>query len=158
MLQLHYPCTQIYVEMKSTNSLAKTPKQFPQRLLSQLHKQFRELLSRRNSIWPLPARWPHLTMFSSAAFQPRNQDVLRPRYCCHIGPFSFALLHQVVPQIGFAISSHVVSVMKICLIPPRQQVFIECLVGVGCWKYFSWAMCCGGWLGGAFKDSFRLVL
>lgn len=141
MWPLHYPCTQAEVERKCTKSLARTPKQFPQRLMSQLHERFQKLLSQRNSIWPFPACCPHLTTFSSAAFQPRNQDVLRPWCCCHSGPFKLALLHQVVPQIGFAISSHVVSIMKICLIPRRQQVFIECLLGVGHWKCFPCAMC-----------------
>lgn len=102
--------------------------------------------------------WSTLYSALLTAFQPRNQDALRPGCSGRIGPFDFALLHQVVPQIGFAISPHVVSVMSICLVPPPQQVFVECLAGSRALEIRCTCGVLGCWLSGGLKGSSQLLL
>lgn len=71
-----------------------------------------------------------------AALQPWNEDGLIPLHCSHNSPLNYTLLHQVVPQIGFCNYPMLCQSWKsVSLILSSQQVVIECLLGVGCWKY-----------------------
>lgn len=117
--QLPYKCTEIAGEIGCSHSLAKTQKQFPQHFICRLYKQLPKRLLKKFYLTLAHTLSTLNILFNCLSVQkPRCSNTITwPSHW----PIQFCFLSSRFPQIGFAISSHVVSITKVCLFDSIQS-------------------------------------